>query len=488
MASDAEVRVELRLLTEKAKAEVKNFAKYMETGFSGKGGIGSGGGGGGGGGVKGADDAVDKHISKLQKLTITLKDVRNAFKDLWKKGTIDEGSLDTIKKTLLPGLDPLKFSKSFLQPGVSGNKSLASDPNEIMPPGIRATSISNWATLLAKGKLLPTPPVGTGGAGGGGSGVAGQVVIPTANTLAGLTHKAMNAPLSGLTQTFAKATAGLAALRVVFGVWSFAIRAALYPIEKLNSLINKMAEGARQVYAGSLQSGGLPIGFTSYRQTLAKIMGVAENEVFQYAKQIMWLNKQIAYSTSISAKHNLVLTESSWKMGVVKNDWKALMDSLAAAFAGPKNAISDWLHRIINTVTSNMQHVVTISERWGKAVAMSAFMKSHGMKAEIVGGAARWVNKSGQEDPELRKKFDKEWEASQKNKFPAPEASARRYQTSPWERMGLVLGAGMGDNPAQKTAYNTGKMLQELQKMNNPNSPLNPKPYKYTKPAGAASP
>ena len=45
---------------------------------------------------------------------------------------------------------------------------------------------------------------------------------------------------------------------------------------------------------------------------------------------------------------------------------------------------------------------------------------------------------------------------------PSPETSARRLQTSSWERMGLVLGAGGGQNYAKDTAANTKRIAEIL--------------------------
>ena len=54
------------------------------------------------------------------------------------------------------------------------------------------------------------------------------------------------------------------------------------------------------------------------------------------------------------------------------------------------------------------------------------------------------------------------WKRVHNGGIPSPTMSADRLHASPWERAGLVLGAGFADNPAKRTATNTSAMVKLL--------------------------
>jgi hypothetical protein len=378
MAADGTVSVELKLLTEKAKQQLKDFASQL----AGTLGAGSSGGKGGGGKrspVDQAGDAVDKHVTKLQKLTLTLKDVQRAFHDAWRNA-----------------LPPPKVTIAGSGGGRSGG-SYPGGPGSFMGPQYGGGLASGIPGLQQAGS---------------------QPTKANPVTLATMASSLVNSPLTRVAQGAVGIASGLAALRVGLGLFSFGINFALTPIRALSRVMTEAAESARNLYSRSLQSGGMPVGFTQKYGSMAKVLGVGERDVFQYGKQIAYLNNQMAYGNSVIVKYNRVLTDNSLRHGVLSNDWQALKASMGAGFA-----------------------------RTGRAITS--------VKSGLVRGAlamSEWMNRL---DPDIAK-----------SKVPSPVASANRYGTSPWERMGLVLGnIGGGRNYAAITAENTAKTAQAIQSL-----------------------
>lgn len=523
--ADGKVEVELRLLTEKAKQTLHQFAKDIGGVFSGvtKGGAGVG--GIGGGGVKDADAAVDKHIGKLEKLNGTLSRVGQRYREVftgarknWSgqfKGEHGFGTAEDLKeyerargqlkaeppseriaalarkreRQRLADLDRLRATKEYQYPKAAAIPGLANQINAQMGigQGGQAAGYSQWWQSALNAKYGPVggvyhganlPPVIAGaGKGGGGRSGGGAAASGSVNDW-------LNKPRSPMF----KFGAALAALRVGVGLVDWGFRGLLAPIKMLDSIISRAAESARGTYAKSLQSGGVSVGLTAYRGNLARVLGVGENEVFQYGKQVTYLSDKLRYATYVQARYNSALTESAWQVGVFKSNWSAMMTTFAMRMKDAKMSVVDFLDGAV-------KHVAKVNEAERKFQAFDAFAKKSGLKYE--GPAAlddvkkmKMQSPSGPLSQEKIKAalrvFEHEWALQNKSKIPPPETSAHRYATSSWERMGLVVGAATADNPAKKTAYNTTKMLIELQKLTNANSPLRPPQYRYTKPTGAA--
>jgi hypothetical protein len=48
---------------------------------------------------------------------------------------------------------------------------------------------------------------------------------------------------------------------------------------------------------------------------------------------------------------------------------------------------------------------------------------------------------------------------------PQPLSFMKQLPASSWEKMGLVIGAGMGGSPASQTAHNTKSIAQDMKKL-----------------------
>jgi len=310
-------------------------------------------------------------------------------------------------------------------------------------------------------------------------------------TIGGMINNVLNAKLSTPQAAFVKITSALAAMRVAVGLASWTFNTLLAPLRIFNRAIGEGAESARRLYAKSLSSGGMPLGFTQMRASLAQVLGVGEQEVFQYGKQVAYLNAKLEQGNRVIVRHNLTLTETAWKTSILQNNWKALMTSMVADLAPLKNAITDFLGSTVEKVTTMREKKRDDRARFD-AMAKYAQEQGLGLKAPatFMGGPAgdiskAYFTKQGKENKEAMTAFIKQWKTATAN-IPLPETSARRYQTSPWERMGLVIGMGAADNPARKTALNTAKMVEQLNRMIEITQRT--KPEMYRKLTGATNP
>ena len=238
-----------------------------------------------------------------------------------------------------------------------------------------------------------------------------------ASLVSGWVNKTMSGPQTGIF----KLTAGLAALRVGLGLASYALRLIVWPAEKLAKIFLEASDSARRLYASSLMSGGLPIKFTQYRQSLANVIGVGENDVLQFGSAIRTMSADLKYSNKVIADTNPTLTAMGWEWKILGQDMKALKAEIAYS-------VAPLIHILFNTMHAGLVDLIFMAKLFANQPMIKAF--------------AWAMSKMGQGAPEA----------------PAPVASARRYPTSAFERAGLVLSAyGAGGDAAKETAKNTAK-------------------------------
>jgi hypothetical protein len=266
--------------------------------------------------------------------------------------------------------------------------------------------------------LGPTPPVLPRPSGGGG-GQGGSV-----QTIGSMIQGFMNKPIGSTGASIAGLFAGLAGLRVAIGLVTYAFRTLLAPLHAMLSLVMKAAEDARHTYAKSLQSGGMPIGFTVQRGALADVLGVGEHDVWQYAAAIKAVNEDMRYSTQTLSENNRALTALGWEWKVLEFDMKALGSQLATDFI-------PIVHQLFNVMHAGLMNLIA---------AARLFQNTAEYKVGVV--LAKLMGFS---------------------EAPTTGASARRLPPSQMERMGLVLGLGGGNTPAHQTAKNTAKTASLLE-------------------------
>lgn len=452
--ADSEIKVELKLLTEKAKAELKKFAEDVKSAM---GGGGSDGGGRGGGAGSKEIGVVTTNLNMLNKAlydlirTVSAVPRSTGGKGGGKRGLWGGSAPDYAPASEIVQQQGLRQIQSLGELNVGGPVGSATkNLFNIIREKIKEQQISTgysvghlrdaWAAdikqyragglrgynLPQKGSSYtgPLPPIMQGSGQGSGQGGGGG------NSILGVLNGMLNKQLPGAAATFTKVTAGLAALRVVFGLVGFAVSLALKPLKMLADLTLQMAEGARKSYANALSSGGMPIGFSIKKSAIADVLGVGEREVYQYANAFGRLNNDLQVATNSLAETNPILSQLGQQWKVAQYDMQALGSEIAVTLAPAVtlvvNAIQEWSKWLIWLVKKLRDNPFTnMFYGWEKG------MKKLGLMGET----------------------------------PAPMASAHRMQSSPWERMGLVLGASAGDNPAKKTADNTSKMAMLLEQL-----------------------
>jgi|ERR1017187_2371884 hypothetical protein len=265
------------------------------------------------------------------------------------------------------------------------------------------------------------------------SGPPPPVMQSPPTTLASMVTNLFTKTLTKPQAMFAGLTTAIAAIRVSIGLWSYALTLAIKPIKMLGEVALHAAENARRLYASSLQSGGLPIAFTQWRQSLAAVLGVGEQEVLQYGRAIAILNKDLQWSNKIIAQTNPTLTAMGWKWKILQQDMHALTASIGYELAPAMNVFTEVMHALIIDLSL--------------AVRTLGDMKRVMDSVDPVHWLLKWL-------------FPMQ-------KAPAPVASMNRLAPSEMERAGLVLGNMGIQSPAVQTARNTAKTVSLLEKFLN---------------------
>jgi hypothetical protein len=190
----------------------------------------------------------------------------------------------------------------------------------------------------------------------------------------------------------------------------------------VNALI-RQAEAAARLYARSLTSGGLPIGFSARRSLLAEVIGVGEQEVLKYSKAIERLNEGMRVSTAAIASAVPGLTTIGWEWRMIKIDMQALSMTIASSLVPA-------IHIVFTAIHTEITKLIQVAQLFKLSPAYQQMM----IIARLLGY----------------------------EEAPAPETSSHRLRASPWEQMGMVMGVGTAENPLKQTAKNTAKSAEYL--------------------------
>ena len=302
------------------------------------------------------------------------------------------------------------------------------------------------------------PPTGmtpTGGSGGGGMfGGLGTAGITQAMRQGGWVASVLSR--LGIPASVASS------FGLIAGTLTSAASAAAIPLAALAATLLslrraiKSANEAAELYAKTLQSGGLPLGFVSWRSSLASILGVSEDEVLSFAKAVDGLGERVKESTDIIARNAPELAKTSWEMRMLKLEWQAFWSAFAAA-------MSPVLLQILRDISAFLKPITMAAE----LINMLSEAKRNAQDLKLQ-GYEKWADLL----PEGGiKGFIKEWITQSReelSKAPEPIAWSRRLPGSDWERKGLVLGGfgmagGVGiEEPSRQTANNTKQIVTIL--------------------------
>ena len=386
MAADGKVEVELRLLTDKFKKDLKEAMSSAQKEFDK---APSGGGGGKGGGSGGGSGSS--------------------------KGSQEDNKPDTKSNYPLPsGGGQTPEQKAAWDAMVKRNNAIRAANNIPNPPRVKPN--------------IPNPLAipGLGGAASAVGGSGGALPPSVTGVAGGAGAAGGSAPAAGAGMALA-APLGLAALVV----GTLVVELMLF--KKAIKITFEQMEKSRALYAKSLTSGGLPLGFTAHRGKLAEIIGVGEEDVLQYGDAVKYLSSQIERSTGIIADATPELTSLSWEWRVLKTDMEALKASLGKMLAPAIRGVIYMLHQMVQGLLRVMEFINKVNQ----------------YALNLVRTVRGWFGgKKHEQGP-----------------APAPAASAKRMEPSSWERMGFVLGIGGGNSPQVETAKNTKKMANLLEKL-----------------------
>lgn len=278
---------------------------------------------------------------------------------------------------------------------------------------------------------------GSGKSGPPGSPFAGMTGMKVSDAVALANARKSAAAVSARTPGLAPAGAADLA-RNSFIVYTF-----ITALRTLTNAINRSAS----LYAKTLQSGGMPLGFMAQRQGLANVLGVGEQEVWHYGDAVKSLNERLRFSSQINAQANRNLTSAAWSMRILGEDLKALgtygANQAAPGIRKTANALSFIIQKIGKTT---MDGLLETSKATANLMSGGSLYTS--------GKFTNWLaKKMGMTDGEADKPA------------PLPTVSSKRMQSSPWERMGMVIGHGAGGHPLKATERNTRSAAQTLKEI-----------------------
>lgn len=480
MANTGKISVELKLLLDNLRKQAKEAAKTVQTEFAKAGAAGN------------VSASTSKAVTEQTKLTSSIKETTKALTaaqqarkkmlDEWRKSLPEPkiifggtGQSDVAITPSTPGAGDkpwenpvgnggrLATPTSMPRPAVDPNlpKSLAMALRQVNPskPALPSTPFptlpnaptpqpSSWKTML------PALAAGVGTALGG----------PLGGAVAGLLTKANPA--------VAAVTAVMTALRMAVSETAEAFKRA------------------HDTYIRSMTSGfGLKMQAT--RQLLSQVIGVSENDIFQFGAAIAQFNEKldVARKTIIETTPALAYTTMNWN--VMMENISAAWMQFAAAVAPAINRIEDFVSSImklyilsgipamLGTLVSNFLETITrivaalnvpaagfdllfitIKDGIKNAIQVieNAFLS---MLNELTDSDYTMGELPGFDDTKKAKDAFEELikvilgSSDPKKEKSQPVASMKQMPASSWERMGLVIGGSGGVNYNQQIAANT---------------------------------
>lgn len=436
MNTEGQVGVELRLVMDQLRKDVKQAAEMLRTSL--------------GTGAEGAAASTDKATRKMSELEQQTRKTTRAIKEQ------KEAMLDAWRKSLpAPVIRGIGFD-------IRQASSAASSWSTTAGGGLATSPIS------MKGPALPPPgftPVMSGGitygGGWGPGGGAGGGVGGGAGGGWGGSRLAVAAQLG----------AALAGLRAAVGLVQFAFEKLLSPIRAIIAV----SEAASRMWARAARS-GVGLGVTVQRSVLSSVMGVGEDEVYRYASAFTFLNSRLAESMRAIHDTTIPLTELSWSYKSLKVDIAGLAATITTVLAPAIKEAQDGIGQGVQRMTKHMsdfmrnQQAISFAEKHGLESVTKRIKDPEGRTArEVLVGFRRLLFDGKGEDPKsasFMKMFEKMLGDKAANS-PASLAagSANRMAASAWERMGLIVGPGPAADAGRETARNTRRMVWLLEQI-----------------------
>lgn len=406
MSNQGEVSVSLRLLLTELQKDIKKASDMMKAGlaFSVKGTAKD---------VDKSSEAMDKFTAKTRRATDALKEQKKAAMDAWRASL--PAPVVRMEGERPAGYTPQTGNQPWQVPGSGG------------------------------GGLATPPPTGTSGTGGGGGGGSSWL-----RSLVGF-------------------GAVLAAVRVMFGYLKFAINAVLGPLRELQRAAK---EAARNVIGG-LQS-GRPLGLQVQSSMMGKVLGVSADEAMYFGIAIQGVAERLKASSTTMEEMTPNLFSLHVALSSAWQSFKAFTAVLLNASGSIIFDIAEELRSLFDVlqnsyITDALGLIIAAFVELAKVAVkvVSLIVKAIAALVNVVGDLAGWlIAKNWNIDMKpLSDRTDRLLEAGwNKGEISAAEApAAKRMQSSPWERMGLIIGPGKGIDYTKATAENTKTMVGLLQ-------------------------
>jgi len=290
------------------------------------------------------------------------------------------------------------------------------------------------------------------------------------------------------------------------GATGLAIAGAFVALKKTIQETAAAFENARQGYAKSLMS-GLNLQFTTKRGAIADVLGVDETQIFRFGAALAYLTPRLAWATDQIAKTTVPLTGVGWEFKILETNLRAIWSQIASALAPAMGAFLQNLNKFLESL--GKMHIfealgivinkmaITISNLIGVwEITVSAF--SLGMKAiaaaialaiveinnsiakSFIGKKLGFTEQNGQP---IKDDFTASYQSfkdlvktvwdnrngSKLDSLPAPVGQMKQLPAGAFEKMGLIIGGGMGDKALElqrRTATATEKIYQTLSSQN----------------------
>ena len=467
MNTEGQVGVELRLVMDQLRKDVKQAAEMLRTSL--------------GTGAEGAAASTDKAVKKMENLEKQTRKTTRALEEMkrqratmdaaWRK---DMGVPDVpriIDASMGGGYKPTlnHIGQTFTNLGErSGANAIAQWQANMRAYHRSVSAARNQQPPPPPPNVNPppgfTPIIGSGityGGGWGPGGGAGGGVGGGAGGGWGGSRLAVAAQLG----------AALAGLRAAVGLVQFAFEKLLSPIRAIIAV----SEAASRMWARAARS-GVGLGVTVQRSVLSSVMGVGEDEVYRYASAFTFLNSRLAESMRAIHDTTIPLTELSWSYKSLKVDIAGLAATITTVLAPAIKEAQDGIGQGVQRTTKHMsdfmrnQQAISFAEKHGLESVTKRIKDPEGRTArEVLVGFRRLLFDGKGEDPKsalFMKMFEKML-GDKAASSPASLAagSANRMAASAWERMGLIVGPGPAADAGRETARNTRRMVWLLEKI-----------------------
>lgn len=519
MANHGEVRVELTLLIEKAQRQARAAASMLGMDI--------------GKGATNVATVTDKATAAQDKLEKSTKKTTSALqkqREEWHKlnpGGIAIGQKITIAGDSKPST---KFAKWYhgqtvpmIGTGLATKPSIEPEqlpkvkiqkPDTINLPSSMEMAKRQWALIkpvlpnISFPKLpnkIPkidqnTMPVNRT--------MAVRLINPTKPVLPNISFPAlpkMQPKPKGIMETikmFSDMLKPLGVLMATFYMLQRTVRFLIKPLVDFGKAIMQAAENAKRIFASAMNS-GFGTSMTVKRNSLSTVLGVSEDQIFQFGAAIKFIGDRLDVSNKVLAETAPHLAVLAWSFSELGQSMKAVWAELTDAIAGPLNnfinGIQDFIDTLLETdVLKSIGSVIAIViAAFSGAVqivmvAINSLIVGFQLIADTITWLVHEINKGLSSIPGMEKllgikkentdtshDFDKSTAAAMglrkqianiaagdtTRKAPSPTAFMKQMPTSSWERMGLNIGGGGGTNYQEKTAANTAKTATLVQKL-----------------------